>query len=263
MEINDTVKQVEPEKFTDAQIILQYIFGGKSTFTLQSIASGERFTYQIVQSAKRPGDSRPPVFFVTVLTGPDNSDNYSFVGTIFERKTYKFSPRAGFTLQSPSVRAWQWAFTNFVSGIVPDKLEFWPSAHCARCGKKLTVPASVHDGFGPDCITKVGGLGNGKTPIVGNQQAISANPQAKSAFDQATALVQASGRAMRSQNPNESPKEEVESIGRMVAAKRKSDPEGFMMDGEISDPLEAEKFWFKRYQKSPMSATELAELEAQ
>jgi hypothetical protein len=68
--------QIEPQKFSDAQVILQYIFGGKSTFTLQSVASGERFTYKISESAKRPGDSRPPVFFVSVLTGPDNSDNF-------------------------------------------------------------------------------------------------------------------------------------------------------------------------------------------
>jgi hypothetical protein len=29
------------------------------------------------------------------------------------------------------------------------------SGCCARCGRTLTVPASLHAGYGPDCITKV------------------------------------------------------------------------------------------------------------
>lgn len=245
-------QEIEPQKFTDAQIVLQYLFGGKSTFTLQS-TSGERFTYKVSESVKRPNDTRPPVFFVTVLTGPDNVENYNFVGTIFERKTFKFSPRGGFKTESPSIKAFVWAFNNFVQGVVPESLEFWPSTHCARCGRPLTVPESIENGFGPECITKVGGLGNGQAPIVGNQQTISANPistqQAKSAMQQQS--------ASRSNEPSD------DDVKRMVTALQKGNPERFFMDGEISDPLHAYKFWFKRYKQSPMAAAELAELEAQ
>lgn len=246
METNDTVKQAEAPKFTDVQIILQYLFGGKSTFTLQSVASGERFTYQIVQSKSRPGDSRPPVFFVTVLTGPDNSSDYAFVGTIFERKTYKFSPKAGFTMQSPSVKAFQWAFAKFVEGVVPDQLEFWPTTNCARCGRPLTVPTSVHNGFGPECITKVGAAAAGLAPIVGSQKPLYEN--VSSADHRSQAVVADNGSADAA-------------IRRMVAALRGFSPENFTMDGEMTQQ-EAQGFWFKRYKKQPLTPEELAKMEA-
>jgi hypothetical protein len=243
METNDTVKQAEAPKFTDVQIILQYIFGGKSTFTLQSVASGERFTYKISESAKRAGDNRPPVFFVSVLTGPDNSSDYAFVGTIFERKTFKFSPKAGFRIDSPSVKAFSWAFSNFVGNVVPNQLEFWPTTNCARCGRPLTVPTSVHNGFGPDCITKVGAASAGQAPIVGTQQPIS-NADHRSQAVVADPTVGADAE-----------------IRRMVAALRVHAPENFTMDGEMTQQ-EAQNFWFKRYKKQPLTPVELAEMEA-
>jgi len=238
--------QVELQKFSDAQVILQYIFGGKSTFTLQSVASGERFTYKISESAKRAGDNRPPVFFVSVLTGPDNSDNFSFVGTIFERKTFKFSPKAGYRVDSPSVKAFSWAFSNFVGNVVPDKLEFWPSSHCARCGRKLTVPTSVHNGFGPECITKVGAAA-GQAPIVGSQQPLY---ESVSDADHRSQAVVAGGRV-----------DADAEIRRMVAALRSFSPENFTMDGEMTQQ-EAQNFWFKRYKKQPLTAAQLTEMEA-
>jgi len=262
METNDTVKQVEAPKFTDVQIILQYIFGGKSTFTLQSVASGERFTYQIVQSAKRPGDTRPPVFFVTVLTGPDNSSDYAFVGTIFERKTYKFSPKAGFTMQSPSVKAFQWAFAKFVEGVVPDQLEFWPTTNCARCGRPLTVPTSVHNGFGPDCITKVG-VGMDNQPL--NKQAASAETFSAAGGTQNPLFQQATARQTRTDSfvvrPTVGPEPSDADVKRMVDALRKFSPENFTMDGEMNQQ-QAMGFWFKRYKKQPLTAAQLVEMEA-
>jgi hypothetical protein len=246
METEGTQEQIKPEQFTDAQVILQYIFGGKSTFTLQSVASGERFTYKISESAKRAGDSRPPVFFVSILTGPDNTDNFNFIGTIFERKTFKFSPKAGYRVDSPSVKAFSWAFSNFVGNVVPDKLEFWPSSHCARCGRKLTVPTSVHNGFGPECITKVGAAAAGQAPIVGSQKPLYEN--VSDADHRSQAVVADNGSA------------DAE-IRRMVAALRSFSPENFTMDGELTQQ-EAEKFWFKRYKKQPLTAAQLAEMEA-
>jgi len=254
METED--KQIELQKFTDAQVILQYLFGGKSTFTLQSVASGERFTYKISESAKRAGDNRPPVFFVSVLTGPDNSDNFSFVGTIFERKTFKFSPKAGYRVDSPSVKAFSWAFSNFVGNIVPDKLEFWPSSHCARCGRKLTVPTSVHNGFGPECITKVG-VGMNNQPL--NKQAASAEAFSAAGGTQNPLFQQAATRLTDSYKVGHVDADAE--IRRMVNALRSFSPENFTMDGEMTQQ-EATNFWFKRYKKQPLTSAELAEMEA-
>jgi hypothetical protein len=34
-------------------------------------------------------------------------------------------------------------------------VEFWHEGKCCRCGRKLTVPASIASGIGPECATKI------------------------------------------------------------------------------------------------------------
>lgn len=236
---------------SNAKLIMQFVLGGKAIFTLKNAETGNRFTYRVDEKAN---PDKSVVYFVSLLAGPDNEADYTYLGWIKNRQfsLTKKSRMNGLTEQTPSVKAFSWAYSNFTVGIVPEKLEFWHAGRCGRCGKKLTVPESIENGFGPECITKVGGFGNGQAPIVGNQQAISTNPIST---QQARSVMQ-----QRSQNPNEPSDDDVK---RMVAALQKGNPEQFFMDGEVSDQLQAYKFWFKRYKKSPMSASELVELEAQ
>jgi hypothetical protein len=35
-------------------------------------------------------------------------------------------------------------------------LEIWHEGRCGRCGRKLTVPESIHNGYGPECIHLIG-----------------------------------------------------------------------------------------------------------
>ncbi len=251
-------KQYESKPFSDAKCIMEFVYGGKAIFTLVNVKSGSRFTYRINAGKSNPKYPNSLLHFVSLLSGPDNVNDYSYFGYIKNSAFVYGGAKAHISEQASSVAAFKEALQNFVAGVVPVGLEFWHANRCGRCGRTLTVPAP--SGFGPECITKIGAVGMGQTPIVGNQQAISANPQAQSAFDQATALVQASGRAVRSQNPNESSDDNVK---RMVTALQKGNPEQFFMDGDISDPQHAYKFWFKRFKKSPMAATELTELETQ
>ncbi len=138
--------------------ILTIVFGGKSVFTLRSTQSGQEYTYMVEEADKRnPDDPEEiPVYFVKLLTGPGNLRDYTYVGTIFDRKHFRLTKKSRVTMQTPSVIAFDWSFRSILSGKVPATLEFLPSSRCARCGRVLTVSDSVLTGFGPECAGKVG-----------------------------------------------------------------------------------------------------------
>ena len=56
---------------------LHFILAGNAVFTIENTATGNRFTFKV----RRPDDDKP--HFVSVLTGPNNENSYSFLGTIF------------------------------------------------------------------------------------------------------------------------------------------------------------------------------------
>ncbi len=241
---------------SDAKLIMQFIYGGKAVFTLRSTDTGARFTYRVNEKTEA---GRPTVYFVGLLAGPDNESDYTYLGWIKANQfgLTKKSRENGLTEQTPSVKAFAWAFGNFAKGIVPEKLEFWHAGRCARCGRPLTVPQSIEDGFGPECITKVG-MGMGNQPVTNKQQASTIREMVSAAGGTQNPLT-ANLRAYVVQPVNPNTPSDAD-VRRMVAAKR-SDLENFTMDGEMTQQ-EAENFWFRRYKKQPMSAAELSELEA-
>ncbi len=210
---------------SDAKLIMQFIYGGNAIFTLVSSETAIRYTYRVNEKVN---SDKSVVHFVSLLNGPDNKNDYTYLGWIRNNQfglTNK-SFATGLTEHTPSVRAFKWAFSNFASGVVPEKLEFWHEGRCARCSRPLTVPESLANGFGPECITKVGAMAAGQAPVVGSQR----------------------------------PPSDAE-VTRMVNALRNFAPENFMMDGEMATVRQATNFWFKRYKKQPLSAAELVEME--
>ena len=141
------------------QIILaedahRFITGGKATFTAVSKGTGVRFTYQVKQS------DNPDLFFVAVLTGLDNESSYSYLGTLRREYApgtsyvYKHGAKSKISADAPSAKAFAWTWANIKQGRIPNTLEVWHEAKCARCGRKLTVPASIESGWGPECASR-------------------------------------------------------------------------------------------------------------
>jgi hypothetical protein len=132
---------------------LRYCEAGKATITLESLKTGKRFTYRISANDDRT------CFFVGVLTGADNESDYSYAGRISRGIFWagRKAPRAGDVSPSaPSSKAFDWTWRQLARGIMPESLEIWHESFCGRCGRKLTVPSSVSQGFGPECIGKIG-----------------------------------------------------------------------------------------------------------
>lgn len=129
-------------EITNIEAIKTFILapkGGKACkFTLSS-PSGKHFTYRIKSDKK---DTTR--FFVSVLTGSNNEEDFSFLGTIFaETATPKYyhGKKSGISTDAESAKGFQWLFDRTKE--LPNGMKFIPSCECARCGKTLTEPTSA------------------------------------------------------------------------------------------------------------------------
>jgi len=143
----------EKMAFKDAKTAIEYIMAGKSVFTLVSGATGNRFTYRVNKMKKRC-DADRETYYISVLSGPDNTNDYSRIAMMFDDRlvfprSWEISPNA------PSAAALSWSLTKLQKGIMPSNLSVHHNGHCGRCGRHLTTPESVETGLGPICAGKV------------------------------------------------------------------------------------------------------------
>ena len=130
-------------------------------FTLFSLGSGQKFTYKI----NRNTDKNCTMWWLYLLTGPNNTSDYTYMGTII----YKYSPEFScqklqlvstaatkMTADAPSWKAITAALKYFQyqpENMVPllDKLKIYHDGHCSKCHKELTDIVSLAVGQGPIC----------------------------------------------------------------------------------------------------------------
>ena len=142
---------------TDPKLAKEFILAGNATVTFVSKKSGNRFTYRI---QAKPNKKNPdvPFYKVGLLTGPDNTSDYTPIGIIVESRFIlpKWArEEKSMTETTPSVAALIWTLNNHLSkGVTPPMTEIWCEGRCGRCGRKLTVPESLMIGLGADCLAK-------------------------------------------------------------------------------------------------------------
>lgn len=133
---------------TDIKRVKQYILAGKCIFTLYFPKMDKRYTYKIVKDKI----SKNKYYKVYTLIGDNNEDNtlYRFLGLFYKNSM---------TLRVSSIWSNKPAeMFDYFLGILSNKYEwletceFYPSRHCARCGRLLTTPKSIANGVGPDCL---------------------------------------------------------------------------------------------------------------
>lgn len=147
--------------------VQDFIFAGNATFTLKSLKTGTRFTYKVrvkKEDAERLclGQQCPAevVYFVSLLRGPDNENDFAYMGVL-----RKSPPRFFLTAASgkvgraaPAHKALVW-FVQMMrlerSVVLGVSLEVWHEGKCGRCGRKLTVPESIVAGLGPECAGRM------------------------------------------------------------------------------------------------------------
>jgi len=131
-----------------------FLFAGNCLFTIANRATGKHFTYKLEapDEQKNPED---PVFFVKVLSGPDNSRDFTWIGMVFNYCKYVHSRKSPIGQDTPSEIAFIWLLARLLKGSLPDGVQVYHHGRCGRCGRVLTVPSSIECGLGPECAAKV------------------------------------------------------------------------------------------------------------
>lgn len=127
----------------------QFVLAGKAIFTVVSASTGTRFTFK-VQKGKKEGAPH----FVSVLTGSDNENSYTFLGSIFSESNYRHGMRSTITQEATSAKAFVWLWSKIDN--LPESVEFLHAGKCCCCGRTLTTEMSIKLGIGPECQKKMG-----------------------------------------------------------------------------------------------------------
>jgi hypothetical protein len=133
---------------------LAHITAGNATVTLESGATGARFTYRVsapmteTDNGGKRRDHEADIRFVSLLTGPNV---YAYIGFLSRRDgSWAFvhgRQKANAGTEAKSVKAIAWLMRHPESAAVA----IYHSGSCGRCGRELTVPESVKSGLGPVC----------------------------------------------------------------------------------------------------------------
>lgn len=126
---------------------LKYLLAGKAVFTLYRAYHNERRTYKVTQDAKNPRR-----FFVRVLFGPDNTQDYRYVGLFYDDTLkLRVTKASVVAAESPIVSMFDDLLDKVAGRADWPSLEIYKSKRCARCGRLLTTPDSIQLGLGPEC----------------------------------------------------------------------------------------------------------------
>ena len=139
----------QANRMLDVADIKAFVMAGNARITLVSKKTGARFTYRVRASRDRN------VHFVSLLTGTDNTNDYSYIG-IIRNNEFTRTVKSLVSLEAPSAKAFIWFFYQlFHHDKLFDTLEVWHSGKCGRCNRDLTVPESILRGIGPECWSKM------------------------------------------------------------------------------------------------------------
>jgi hypothetical protein len=135
--------------FTTIEAAREFALAGNATLTISSLRTGARFTYKVRQAKdKENGLVKPGMYFVSLLSGPDNENDYACLGMIRNgRFTLTKASKAG--AEALSVKAFEFFMRM---PVLHPQIEIRHEGHCGRCGRTLTVPESIDLGIGPECI---------------------------------------------------------------------------------------------------------------
>lgn len=130
-----------------------FILGGHSIFTVTN-PTGEYYTYRV--NAVEGKDKRVR-YFVGLLTGPDNTSDYTYLGALnIYEGIVVLTNASKYTKESKPYRVVNWLVELIWAGKeLPSGYTMRHIGRCAACGRPLTTPESLVSGFGPICREKI------------------------------------------------------------------------------------------------------------
>jgi hypothetical protein len=149
------IHALPPAAFKNPDDCKRFVLAGHATVTLTSEKTGKWFTYRISQAKDRQTGEPQDFWFVNLLTGPDNSNDFTYMGVI-GNNGFRLTQKSRLGAEAPSVKAFQFFWRHLYAGNIPADLTVRHDGTCGRCGRKLTVPSSLASGLGPECAGKIG-----------------------------------------------------------------------------------------------------------
>jgi hypothetical protein len=135
----------------------KFFTAGHALFTVSNPA-GEHYTHKIVRAQENEKYDSTPLF-VSMLTGPDNTRDYTYMGILstgINNMCLRLTQKSKYAPDTKPVKVFNWVMFRVNSGQgMPAGYSLHHEGRCARCGRLLTVTESVKSGFGPECIEKV------------------------------------------------------------------------------------------------------------
>lgn len=141
---------MQSHQFTVPGDAVAFILAGNSKFTLVSERTGTRYTYRL-----RQAEDNPDLYFLSLLAGPDNENDYVYIGLVKHRE-YRWTTKVRLQPDSKPILAFCHAWKYLGGNRLPPACQVWHEGRCGKCHKTLTVPESIARGIGPDCAAHLG-----------------------------------------------------------------------------------------------------------
>lgn len=142
-----------------------FILAGRAVFTIDipssfiaaqkdGITCKPHYTYRVKKS--KPTAQYRESWFVELLTGPDNTNSYTYVGMLnVETGELRLTKKSKYHEDIPPVRL----LTRILARVWSDEVDEISKAgftlhhagKCCRCGRLLSTPESCKIGIGPEC----------------------------------------------------------------------------------------------------------------
>jgi len=134
----------------------KFLCGGHAIFTASNPA-GEYHTYKVTAPADQH-ESRP-IWFISKLVGPNNTDDYAYLGILTHEGEVRWTGKSKFPKDSQAFRVAKWAIERTFREDTRPLADGYKISHvgrCGVCGRPLTTPESIESGIGPICLENIG-----------------------------------------------------------------------------------------------------------
>ena len=141
----------------DTQTAKQFISAGNAIFTIEN-KEGKHYTFKVRRMEDNATHMILDTAFISLLTGPENTKNYTYLGILDLREgTVRRTRNSKIEPSAISWKVAEWLIRTVWQGKeMPIGYKLHHEGKCGRCGRLLTVPSSIESGLGPDCQSILG-----------------------------------------------------------------------------------------------------------
>ena len=143
------MKAARTPKLLQAHEVKDFMLAGNAILSFQSTETNAYLTYRIVK------DEDKDLWYVKTLTRPNNTKDYTYLGTLYvnglNQVIYRHGKNSPISANAKTSIVIDWAVRRLERPDVLQKILIRHEGYCCKCGKMLTTPESIERGRGPVC----------------------------------------------------------------------------------------------------------------